>query len=138
MLRHFVQYRSHDMAFDLAQIHQAGFVGSGQVSSLLPEQDDARDLFGHDCDFGICSTMGFGSRQRRATGQAADLRPRQNQKTGVVGQIGKPRRSLDEIPAQKLVPGAHLPSRRPKEQAAEITSPAVADQILEVLPIMRR
>ena len=74
MLRHFVQYRSHDMAFDLAQIHQAGFVGSGQVSSLLPEQDDARDLFGHDCDFGICSTMGFGSRQRRATGHEGRIR----------------------------------------------------------------
>ena len=51
------------------------------------------------------------------TGQVWDSDPGQNQKPHVVGQKVEVCFSCISIPADKVIPGSDLPSRRAKEQA---------------------
>ena len=66
------------------------------------------------------------------TGQTGHLYPRQDQEPRVINHLTQPLSPLGRRPADELVAGGALPSRRSKQQARHILSVTGLHQILEI------
>jgi hypothetical protein len=59
--------------------------------------------------------------------------PPQNQEPGIIGQEVKVLGTVRAVPPDVTIPIGALPGRRPKEQAGQRMTLAIANQILEIL-----